>query len=66
MDRLLAVVEKQSETIDEQGCKIKSLEDQIAKYIGALHALEKKVDNLTPGQSKSKVLEDDDGSYVEI
>jgi hypothetical protein len=66
VDRLLAVVEKQSETIDEQGRKIKGLEDQIAKYLAVLNVLEKKVDNLTHGQSESKVLEDDDGSYVEI
>jgi hypothetical protein len=60
------VVEKQSETIDAQGRKIKGLEDQIAKYLTVLNVLEKKVDNLTHGQSESKVLEDDDGSYVEI
>jgi hypothetical protein len=66
VDRLLAVVEKQSKTIDEQGRKITGLEDQIAKYLAVLNVLEKKVDSLTHGQSEGKVLEDDDGSYVEI
>ena len=60
------MVVKQSETIDEQGKKIKDLEDQIAKYLAAMNVLEEKVDNLVSGQSKPKVLEDDDGAYVEI
>ena len=60
------MVEKQSETIDQQGKKIKNLEDRIAKYLDAMNMLEKKVDNLVHAQSKPKVLEDDDGAYVEI
>ena len=60
------MVVKQSETIDEQGKKIKDLEDQIAKYLAAMNVLEEKVDHLVSAQSKPKVLEDDDGAYVEI
>jgi uncharacterized protein YbaP (TraB family) len=66
VDRLLAVVEKQSEMIDQQGKKIKGLEDQITKYLSALNMLEKKVDSLTHGHRENQALEDDDGSYVEI
>ena len=66
VDRLLALVVKQSETIEEQGKRIKELEDQIARYLATMNVLEEKVDNLVHAQSKPKVLEDDDGAYVEI
>lgn len=66
VDRLLSVVEKQAETIDQQGRKIKNLEDHLVEYVAAMKALEKKVDNLTHRQSEGKVLEDDEDSYVEI
>ena len=66
MVRLLTVVEKQSETIDEQGKRIKELEDQIAKYSVALDALDKKVDDLALVRGEKHGLEDDEGTYVEV
>jgi hypothetical protein len=68
LQRLLSVVERQSETIENQAKRIQRLEDQHAQYLKAFSVLETKLDILTvskPNEGKGN-LEDDDGQYVEV
>ena len=68
LQRLLAVVERQSETIENQAKKIQWLEEQHAQYVKALAVLETKFNNLSFSQALEgkQELEDEDGQYVEV
>ena len=68
LQRLLAVVEGQSETIENQAKKIQWLEEQHAQYVKALAVLETKLNNLSFSQAleRKRELEDEDGQYVEV
>jgi hypothetical protein len=68
LQRLLAVVERQSETIENQAKKIQWLEEQHAQYVKALAVLETKLNNFSFSQAleRKRELEDEDGQYVEV
>jgi len=67
IQRLLDVVEIQSETIENQSKRIQLLEDQQAQYIKALNKLEARLENMSIKASKgAEEFEDDEGQYVEV
>ena len=68
LQRVLAVVERQSETIENQAKKIQWLEEQHAQYVKALGVLETKLNNLyfSKAFEGKEELKDDDGQYVEV
>jgi hypothetical protein len=67
VQRLLNVVEIQSETIENQSKRIQVLEDQQAQYIKALKTLEARIESMSMKASKgAEELEDEDGQYVEV
>lgn len=68
VQRLVSVVERQSEVIEGQAKRIEWLENQHTEYLKALSRLEMKLDGLAVSTySKGKeALEDQDGTYVEV
>lgn len=67
MQRLLNVVEIQSETIENQSKRIQVLEDLQAQYIKALNKLEARVESMLMKVPKgADELEHEDGQYVEV
>lgn len=67
VQRLLNVVEIQSETIENQSKRIQVLEDQQAQYIKALSQLEARIESMSMKASKgAEEFEDEDGQYVEV
>ena len=68
LQRILNVVEKQSETIDNQAKRIQWLEDQHSHFLKTFNVLETKLDALSlskPSEAHDE-LEDDEGKYVEV
>ena len=68
LQRLLDVVEKQSETIEKQAKRIQWLEDQHSHYLKTFSVLETKLEALSLSKlsQANEELEDDDGKYVEV
>ena len=68
LQRLLNLVETQSQTIESQAKRIELLEEQQGSYVQALKSLESKLENLplTGGSKAQETLEDDDGTFVEV
>ena len=61
IQRLLDIVEAQSETIETQSKRIQTLEDQQMLYIKALSKLEARVESMTiKGSKGSETLNDED------
>jgi hypothetical protein len=68
LQRILNVVEKHSETIENQAKRIQWLEDQHSHYLKTISDLETKLNALSlskPFQAHEE-LEDDEGKYVEV
>jgi hypothetical protein len=67
VQRLLSLVEAQSETIEIQGQRIQRLEELQSHYVTALNVLESRIEKMVPSKlSEGQELEDDDGQYVEV
>lgn len=68
LQRLLSVVESQSQTIDAQAERIQWLEDQHKQYLTAFSALESKLEDLsTANRGKGHGdFEDDEGAFIEV
>jgi hypothetical protein len=68
LQRLLTIVESQSQTIDAQAERILWLEEQHKQSVIIFESLEKKLESLsTASTAKSqKEFEDDEGAFIEI
>jgi len=67
LQRLLTIVETQTQTLELQARKIQALEEQHLQYAQALSQLESKLDGTHLSAYKGEpVLEDDEGHYVEV
>ena len=68
LQRLLTVVESQSQTIDAQTERIQWLEEQHKQYLAAFEALERKLEDLSTSSTGKGQGEfaDDEGAFIEV
>jgi len=68
LQRLLTIVETQTQTLELQARQIQTLEEQHVQYAKTLSQLESKLEEAAHllASKGETALEDDDGNYVEV